>query len=243
MPATQLLLGAVLAIFIGALVQSTIGFGSALIAMPLLSAALGLQQATAVFGVLSLVMSVFVLLIDRRQILLRDTWRLTLAAILGVPVGLLVLRLAPEALVMRGLGVILIGYGLFGLFSARLTLRAADWVVWPFGFVSGILGGAYNTNGPPLVVYGTLQGWDPRKFRATLQSVFFTSGIAIAAGHALAGMWTSQVLLLTIIGAPGLLLAAAIGRWLNRRINHAVFRVTVYCALIGLGATLALRSA
>jgi uncharacterized membrane protein YfcA len=49
--------------------------------------------------------------------------------------------------------------------------------------------------------------------------------------------------LLTIIGAPGLLLAAAIGRWLNQRINHAAFRVAVYCALIVLGAALALRAA
>lgn len=241
MPATQLILGAALAIFIGALVQSTIGFGSALIAMPLLSAALGLQQATAVFGLLSLLMSVFVLIIDRRQILLRDTWRLTLAAILGVPVGLLVLRLAPEALVMHGLGVILIGYGLFGLFSARLTLRAAEWLVWPFGFVSGILGGAYNTNGPPLVVYGTLQGWDPRRFRATLQSVFFTSGIAIALGHAFAGLWTQPVLQIAALGAPALLIAAALGRWLNQRIDQKVFRVVVLVVLIGLGISLLLR--
>ena len=42
-----------------------------------------------------------------------------------------------------------------------------------FGFFAGILGGAYNTNGPPVVIYGSLRKWSPATFRATLQGYFF----------------------------------------------------------------------
>lgn len=241
MSPTAMIVTAALILFVSALLQSTIGFGSALVAMPMLSPLLGIQTAAAMVGLVSVAFSLLVVVIDRRQIDLRQSWRLMLASLAGVPFGLLLLRNVPERAVLFGLGVVLVGYGLFGLTSGRLKLRGGQWMAWPLGFVSGVLGGAYNTNGPPLVVFGTLQQWPPQQFRATLQGVFFITGIAIAAGQASAGFWTPAALQMTAWAAPGVLAAALLGRWLNTRIPHASFLRIVYGMLIALGVALILK--
>lgn len=232
-------------IFAGALCQSTLGFGNALIAMPLLSTLIGLQPATALFGLLSLAMGAVLIALGRRSIDLRDSWRLNLAALAGIPVGLWLLHSAPEALILHGLGALLIAYGAAGLLLRRRSAQAAphvaEWLVWPFGFASGILGGAYNTNGPPLVVFGTLRRWEPERFKTTLQTVFLTSSIAIGIGHASTGMWTTQTFAQCAACLPLLWLAGVSGRWLTQRIQPSAFVLWVYAALIVLGVLLLRR--
>ncbi|MCX6019559.1 MAG: sulfite exporter TauE/SafE family protein [Chloroflexi bacterium] len=241
----SLLIAVGAAIFFGALIQSTVGFGSALIAMPLLTRLLGLHEATALFGVISMAMSVVLLALGHRRLDLRESWQLNVAAILGVPVGLWVLQVAPESFVLHGLGALLLIYGGGGLWLSRsgkrIVLSAPQWLAWPMGFISGILGGAYNTNGPPLVVYGTLRRWEPEKFRVTLQTVFFTSSIAIALGHASAGFWHSSTFVQALLCLPLLWLAAQIGRRLTTRIDATTFVRWVYAALIVLGVSLLAR--
>jgi uncharacterized membrane protein YfcA len=245
MPSADTALTVAFILFAGFLLQSTIGFGSALVTMPLLGALLGVRTATAIVGILSVVSSLIITLVDRRHIDLRQSWRLTVASFLGVPIGLLLLRMVPEGLILKGLGIVLIAYGLFSLLSSRLRLglRLADqrdyrWLAWPMGFAAGVLGGAYNTNGPPLVVFGVLNRWPPQQFRATLQSIFFTSGIIIAFGQWAAGLWTTQALTLAALAAPALPFAILLGRWLNQRIPQAVFTQVLYVFLIVLGTRL-----
>jgi uncharacterized membrane protein YfcA len=241
MPSAEVALTVAAILFAGFLLQSTIGFGSALVTMPLLGALLGVRTATAIVGILSVVSSLIITLVDRRHINLRQSWQLTVASFIGVPVGLLLLQTVPNAIILKGLGAVLIAYGLFSLLSARLRLgdqRDYRWLAWPMGFAAGVLGGAYNTNGPPLVVFGVLNRWPPQQFRATLQSIFFTSGIIIAFGQWAAGLWTTQALTLAALAVPALPFAILLGRWLNQRIPQAVFTRVLYVFLIVLGARL-----
>lgn len=241
MPPTNIALTVALIVFIALLLQSTIGFGSALVAMPLLSGLLGVHTATAIVGILSVVSSLIITIVDRRHVDLRQSWRLTLASFIGVPVGLLLLQTVPEGIILRALGALLVAYGVFSLLSARLRVndeRDYGCLAWPMGFAAGVLGGAYNTNGPPLVVFGVLNRWPPQQFRATLQSVFFTSGIVIALGQWAAGLWTPEALMLTAWAAPAIPVAILLGRWLNARIPQALFTQLLYVLLIVLGARL-----
>jgi uncharacterized membrane protein YfcA len=243
MPSADIALLAVIIVFAGLLLQSTIGFGSALVAMPLLSGLLGIHTATAVVGIVSVASSLLITIIDRRHIDLRQSWRLTIASIAGVPVGLYLLHVLPEGIILKGLGAVLIAYSVFSLLSAsRHAQRTRDfgWLAWPLGFASGVLGGAYNTNGPPLVVCGTLNRWPPQQFRATLQSVFFTSGIVIALGQFASGLWTTQALTFSALALPAMPFAVMLGRRLNQRIPQALFTRLLYMVLIALGARLLL---
>ena len=237
----QLVLLVLVIVFVAVFVQSAIGFGSALVAMPLLVPLIGFGVATPLVGLMGVIVGPVVLLMDGRKMDFRSAWRITISSFLGVPFGLLLLRFAPESIVKVGLGILLIGYGLFNLFTHGLPEIKKVWLAYPFGFVSGILGGAYNTNGPPLVIYGTLQRWPPEQFRATLQGAFFFTNFVILAGHALAGLWTRQVWLLFLYTSPAVFLAIFAGRAVNTRIPQKLFARIVYGVLIALGVLFLVR--
>ena len=247
MPPLQTIVLVLGIVFVATLLQSAIGFGSALVAMPLLAPLIGFTTATPLVGLCGFTVGGVVLLMDHRAVDVRSAWRLILASFLGIPVGLVFLTHAPEAAVKAVLGVLLIAYAGYSLFVDLRSQRMAttttqrkkpgNLVTYGLGFISGILGGAYNTNGPPLVIYGTLQGWSPEQFRATLQGAFFFGNILITGGHAAAGLWTREVWTLYLYGLPLVFAAIFLGRAVNARVPRRLFMRLIYVTLVVLGVT------
>ena len=219
----------------GAFVRAAVGFGDALLAMPLLALVIGLQLATPLVGVVSLVTTIILLATSWRSVNLAASWRLIVASALGAPVGLWVLVTVEEWVMHVVLGGVLIGYGAYNLLRPGLPPLHNEGWAFPVGFVAGILGSAYNTSGPPVIIYGAMRRWSPDVFRATLQGFFLVNGVMIAAGHAMAGLWTAQVLWLTLLTLPGLMVGMAAGIVVQRRISPAAFSRVVYVLLVVLG--------
>lgn len=169
--ATILLVSVIL--FITTFTRATLGFGDALIAMPLLTLTVGIQTATPLVAFVAITVALALLIRNRQHIDLAATWRLILASLVGIPIGLLLLKGISDAVVTAILGVLLVAFGLYKLTMPQFPPLQQRIFAYLFGFVAGILGGAYNTNGPPIVVYGTLHQWSPERFRATLQGYFF----------------------------------------------------------------------
>jgi len=232
--ATTILL-AVLILFVSTFVRSALGFGDALVAMPLLALLVGVKVATPVVAFAASTIAVTILLRHWRSVDVRATWRLVVASLAGIPFGLVLLKYAPEGRVKFVLGVLLILYGLYSLLAPRLPVVRGEGLAYVFGFVAGILGGAYNTNGPPVVVYGALKGWPPEYFRATLQGCFLLTGLMILVGHGVAGLWTPQVLKLYAFSLPAVMLAVFAGERLNRRLPREAFGRVVYAFLVVMG--------
>ena len=70
------------------------------------------------------------------------------------------------------------------------------------GFIAGSFGSAYNTNGPFIVIYGTIHKWSPEKFRATLQGYFLPTGLLIVISHGFGCLWNHQVFKLYLMTLP-----------------------------------------
>jgi uncharacterized protein len=139
--------------------------------MPLLAVIVGMQTATPLVALVASTIAFTILLRSWRQVDMGAAWRLIVSTIVGIPIGLFFLKSAPERIAEIVLGVVLVGFGLYNLFTLQLpTLKSERWS-YLFGFLAGVLGGAYNTNGPPVVIYGVLQKWDPKRFWATLQGL------------------------------------------------------------------------
>jgi len=156
----------------------------------------------------------------------------------GVPIGILLLTRAPADAIQRGLGVLLSAYALYSLSAPRLMQAShAAWAL-TLGFISGVLGGAYNTNAPPVVVYGTLRRWPPDVFRATLQAYFVPLAAAVWIGHGLSGLWSKEIAVAYVIYLPLGLFSLWLGHRLSVRIPAASFDRLLYAALIVLGALL-----
>jgi uncharacterized membrane protein YfcA len=230
-------------LFFSTLTRSTLGFGDALVAMPFLAMLLGMQTATPLVALVSTLISLIILVRNWHDVDFRMTWRLMTAAACGVPVGLFYLTRVPEPIAQMLLGLLLIGFSLYNLRRpSRSQLRVSRHTAYAFGFAAGALGGAYNTVGPMLVMYGRLRGWPPEQFRATLQSCFFPAYGSIVIGHSLAGLITPQILQYFVLSLPLVCLAIYLGGRLHTSISQVYFTRYVNMVLLLIGVFLCIRA-
>jgi uncharacterized membrane protein YfcA len=241
MTANLPLLPVLVILFLSTLVRSAFGFGDALVAMPLLALIIPIKTATPVVAIIAPTIAISLLIKEWRHIDLKSTLKLIISTLAGIPFGILYLKSIPENIVNLILALVLIGFSLYSIVKPALHRMKSDNWAFLFGFIGGILGGAYNTNGPPIILYGILRRWKPESFRATLQSYFLPTGGAIMLGQGLAGLWTKAVLTTYIYSLPLVFLAIFFGLGISRKIPAQKFNKYVYVMLLGLGIILLIK--
>jgi len=212
-------------------VYGSLGFGTALVAMPLLTLALGIKDATALVGFVIVTNAIFLLLKEWRSLYLREAAILLIGSIPGIIIGLFILSYVPSLLLQKIFGTLFLLFGLYNLLKPTLFQTNNNLLGICMGFLSGILGGAYNTNAPPIVIYGALRRWPPEVFRATLQAYFVPSAIFIWVGHGIIGMWNSQIILFYVIFLPFGIIALLMGKYLSTYIKSAHFSQILYACV------------
>lgn len=226
--------------FFATLVRSTFGFGESLVAVPLFVLFVPLTVAVPLSVLISIFVALLVVLQDHRHIHIQSAKWLILYALLGIPIGLMILVYGNEYAVKTGLGLLIIGYSCYTILAGSRQTLQHDSRAWLFycGLLSGILGGAYGVNGPPLVVYGNLRQWSPGQFRATLQAYFLPVSLAGVAGYAVKGLMTVKVLEDFLLCLPAVVPAIYLGRYFNRRLKGVSFYRYVHWGLILIGLCL-----
>jgi uncharacterized membrane protein YfcA len=231
-------------IFLATLVRSTFGFGEALVAVPLLALRLPVAIASPLAVAISVLVAAVIILQDWRKIQVRSATGLFISSLFGIPLGLLMLAKVDDHLVKLILGLLIIAFSLWSLVSRSTAHLKHDHPVLLLitGFISGILGGAYGMNGPPLAIYGSLRRWSPQHFRATLQGYFLPASLAGLLGYLSIGLLTQPVLRDFLLSLPAVLAAILLGRCLNHRLRgHQFFRL-VYTGLVVVGIVLAMQA-
>ena len=231
----------VLVIFVSALVRSTFGFGDALIAMPLLAIFISIKTATPIVAFIGFFISIVILFSNRKSISIKKIWLLTLFSILGIPLGIIFLKGTHEDTVKTVLAVMLIIFSIYMLINPKLGELKTNKFSWLIGIISGAFGGAYNTNGPPIIIYGVLKKWEPNEFRLLLQGIFLPTNFFIILGHGVAGLWTHTVWIYFLISLPFIILAIILGTKLNSKIPHEKFNKLIYYFLMVIGIILLIK--
>ena len=228
--------------FCATIVRSALGFGEALIAVPLVAFVLPVDVAAPVAVLVSITVAAVVLASDWRHVQVGTALRLTGFTLLGVPLGLMALRIVPEPIVKGTLGAVVAGFSAFSLKRRQPFRLENDRLAWLFGVSAGVLGGAYGMNGPPLVVYGALRGWTPQRFRATLQGYFLPASVVGMLGYWAAGLWTAQVNQYYLLSLPAILLAIPLGRLIHTRLDPRRFLIAIHAGLFASGVALILHA-
>ncbi|MBT3322122.1 MAG: sulfite exporter TauE/SafE family protein [Anaerolineae bacterium] len=233
---TTLLIGGIL--FLAAFTQGLSGFGVALVAMVLLPNIIGIKESIAVVALVAFVVDLGVLLRYRDSLQFKKVLPLILASFVGVPLGIFLLRRADERLALAILGLILAGYALYALSGLKLPeLKEKSWA-YAAGFFGGLLGGAYNTPGPPIIIYASCKKWEPDVFKGNLQTFFLQNSIIVIIGHWASGNFTADIWSLFWRSFPFLLTGLLTGLAMDRWINPAVFRKIVLVLLVVMGLRL-----
>ena len=227
---------------VATLVRSTFGFGEALVAVPLLAFIVPVKIAVPLATLISITVAGLILLQDWRKVHIRSAWWLVIPTLIGIPLGLQLLTKIAEPIVKIALGAVIIGFSSYSLLNRKKLHLPNDRLAWLFGFVAGVLGGSYGMNGPPLVVYGTLRGWTPEHFRATLQGYFLPASIAGMCCYLLAGLWVPEVTRYYFLSMPTAVVAIVGGRIANRKMRIEAFIRFVHLGLIAIGILLLAQS-
>ena len=231
-------------IFLATLIRSSLGFGEALIAVPLLAMRLPITVAAPLAVLVSVVIAAVVVVQDWRHVEVRSAAALVLASLPGIPLGVLLLARGNENVVKCILGILIIGFSIYSLTAATTLHLSHDHRGWLLvcGFLSGLLGGAYGMNGPPLAIYGALRRWPPQHFRATLQGYFLPASLCGLIGYAWLGLWQAVLTRYFFLSLPVVAIAILLGRAINQRMTgHGFFRI-VYFGLIAVGSVLVLQA-
>jgi uncharacterized protein len=222
-------------IFLGAIVRSTLGFGNALVTMPLMCLIIGLRTAAPISAFISTTIALVILINNWKFVNLKSVWRLILSSAIGIPLGIYILTSINNRILVIILGIFLILFSLFRIFATKTIKIKSNKPAYLFGFLSGIFGGAYNVGGPFIVVYSTLKNWSPIEFKATLQGYFFISNIIIVFMQGASGLWTSKVFLIYLLALPVVGIAIFLGGKFTLLIPKGKFDKIIYLFLILVG--------
>ncbi|MGA3053602.1 MAG: sulfite exporter TauE/SafE family protein [Candidatus Korobacteraceae bacterium] len=231
-------------VFAATLIRSVFGFGEALIAVPLLAVRVPVRVAAPLAVLVSITVAAVIIAQDWRKIHVRSMGWLVLPTLFGIPLGLLLLTSGNHRLVKAALAVVIIAFSAYSLIGQRPPELHSDSRLWllVFGFCSGVLGGAYGMNGPPLAIYGAMRRWSAQHFRATLQGYFLPASIVGMAGFWLAGLWVPAVTRYYLMALPLTLAAILLGRTINRRLHGYAFLKYVHVGLVVIGAVLLVQA-
>ena len=108
------------------------------------------------------------------------------------------------------------------------------------GLFAGFLAASTSVSGPPLVLLGLKQRWQPARFRATLIAYFL-----IISAFSLPFYWEMDLLTpatwrFVSYGLPGIALGYFTGAWLRARVSVAAFRWLATGVVVAGGLTAAL---
>lgn len=201
--------------FSGALLQGITGFGSGLLAVPLLSLLLPLTLITPLLSVVNLVMAVHLCWLLKGYLAIRPWLPLVLFGVIGSLIGNYILLYYDVGLLQIGMAVFVLLVALLFWFGVQLTLAAKPLQQAMTGLLAGISNGALTLGGPPVVLFLTSQRLDRLSFRATLSWFFLV--IAAANVTSFTVQQRYDVGMLDELGV--LLLAVISGAWLGHHIS------------------------
>jgi uncharacterized membrane protein YfcA len=217
------------------LAQGLSGFGFSLVSIPLLALVVPVKAAIVGGAVLGLVQSGLVVARDHRHVEWRSAAVLVAAALVGMPIGLLVITRVPEEPLQVVIAVTVLVFT--GLLWRRVRLPTGSLPAEVgVGVTSGMLSTSTGMSGPPLVIALQARGVAPSAFRATL-AVVFVSGSALSfLLFWWRGLVTTDAVRVAAAGLPGLLVGILIGEVAFRRVDQERFRTIVLILLVASAA-------
>jgi uncharacterized membrane protein YfcA len=221
-------LAAIAVALVAGLVRGFSGFGSALIYVPLVAAIYEPRIAALTLLIVDFVASAPFTVPLTRRCNWREVAPVSIAAICTIPIGVValeyldptVLRWFIAALVLA----LLIGLASGWRYRAAPTLPASIGV----GLVAGVGAGAAQIAGPAAIIYWLGGPNSAQVIRANLMVYFAILAIVSAAAYYARGLFTADVLILSVLLGPVFVAAMAAGAYAFRGTSDETYRRVAY---------------
>jgi len=224
---------------IAGLARGFSGFGGALIFVPLASAVVGPRAAAPLLLIIDAVAASGLIPNAWHAAARREVYTMAAGALVGVPLGVLLLTWA-DPLALR--------WGLAAVVAALLVMLISGWryrgrrtrpVTAGVGLVGGLLSGSAQIGGPPIVAFWLSSALSPGVVRASIVLYFALSTVFSGLAYVAGGLITQAVLTLALLTGPAYALGIYLGSRLFGLASETAFRRICY-ALIGIATVVSL---
>jgi uncharacterized membrane protein YfcA len=222
--------------------RGSTGFGAA-VAMPLLGIVIPIKILVPAWTLISLGAGFTLLGQDRKHVAWRDMARLVPGCIAGVLIGLYIFKTVDARTLTVVLGVAVLLYGLYSLWTTTRPKPKPDMPPALAGHIFGVLGGILGTVIGTMAsvffaIYFDVIRMGKEHFRATMTAILVTIGLTRGLGYYVVGEFTRDVLFVVALAVPPMLIGIFIGNRIHTGLSELAFRRIISFALIASGLAL-----
>jgi uncharacterized membrane protein YfcA len=218
------------ALLLGSFLNSLVGFGFALVTVPLMAVAVGPKEAVVLSAVYGLLSNGGVALRHRADVVVPVVRRLFVGSLAGMPVGLAVLVVLPPEPLQVAISVTVL---------VSVVVLARGWVIEDphpavdvgAGLCSGVLNTSVGVSGPPVVMDLHGRGLAKAPFRASAAGYFGLAGVVALGLFAVAGRLDLRLAVSAALALPAWPLGSLVGERVHRRFPDDRFRSLVLVLL------------
>lgn len=228
-----------LVVFITHTLEAVTGFGCAVLAMPFVTALLGVRMGVMVITVLAWILAAYFAITKFRDIDWKQYGIITAFMLLGLPLGMYLFRSVDSSHLKTILALFILfvsAYQLYHLGRKRPSKEPLEKGLQAIPYylllvVGGIIHGIFSSGGPLVVLYASRQLKNKGSFRATLCLLWTTLNTIIIATYFLEGSFTVPVAKTTAWLIPFVLAGIVAGEKIHDKVDERSFSLIVFAML------------
>lgn len=215
------------------------GFGSGLIAIPLLAHLLPLTFVVPMVLVLDFTASIVLSSHTRLQVRWDEIRWLIPTSVAGIVAGSVLLISLPREPLLVSLGLFVIFFGIRYVFNVHSEKPISRWWSVPTGLIGGLIGALFGTGGPPYVVYLSHRLHDKTQLRGTLSGLFLLDGaFRLVTFLSLGLLLQDDMLTALLMGLPVMAIGLYLGNKVHLGITHRQQLAVIGALLLVSGGSL-----
>lgn len=223
----------------GYAVRGVAGFGSGVVATPLLTFVLPLSITAPLITVIGFFVSIRQALVDWPLIEWRRVAVFIPGSLAGTALGLYVFKTVDPLLLARILGAYILLYAFYSMFGERWLrrpLHVPRWLVHPVAVAGAVVATIFGgLAGPIYVTYFDALKLSKSVFRVTVSTTLLALNMVRSAGYFATGVFRTEDLVLVAAAVVPVTIGTLVGDRLHDRLDPQAFRRAIGVLLVASG--------
>ncbi len=243
LPPVELLVSVAIALFVAYAIFGITGFGSALIAAPVLAQIMPLSTIVPLLAILDCTAALTNGVRIEAKASRSELILLFPAMALGSLIGAALLFFVPTRSLMLALGVFIIVYAVWSFLAPQSKSRIARIWAIPISTAGGIFSGLFGMGGAIYAMYISRRFDDRDTIRATQSALIGLSTFTRVIIFAIAGSYSDwEIPILALLLVPIMFLGTFTGHHLTLKMSRERFLHILYLLLVASGTALIIRA-
>ena len=215
--------------FLAGFVNGVTSFGGNLFAVPLMTLVMDAKTAIILGCFVGTAITLTIAVFYHRELPKLEFLLSCLGSVAGIPLGMLILNVAPARVILLSCGGILLLFLVWQAVAGRLhgSFRVPLWCIVPMSVVSGILLGSTSMGGPIIAMYAVMRGWNKEVTLSMLNTMAALVMICLMVFQWRSGLYTPKIVHMALWATPCTVAGVLLSIPVIRRLDARVFRVLV----------------